>query len=351
MPEYVLAFSLALIVALVITPGVIWLAGKTGALDAPDARKVHKQPIPRIGGLGIYLAFVLAIGGVMSSAALDTEISKGLTGLLLGGTMIVALGLIDDYKNLPAKVKLLGQIIAASVLVIGFDVRIDFISDPFGDYFFFEEYFAIPATIFWIVGITNTVNLIDGLDGLAAGVATIASITIFLVALQQGFIFVAVITAALAGSAMGFLYYNFNPARIFMGDTGSMFLGFILSGVSVIGAVKSAATIALIVPVLALGLPILDTTFAIVRRYRGGVPIFKPDKGHLHHRLLALGFSQRQAVLLMYVISALLGLSAVAMTEVSAWVAIAIAVAVVSAVLYGAKRLGIFRLNTSAHSH
>ena len=236
------------------------------------------------------------------------------------------------------------------MLVIAFDVRIDFITDPFGD-FFYTEWLAIPVTIFWIVGLTNTVNLIDGLDGLAAGVATIASVTIFLVALQQNILLVAVLTAALAGSAIGFLYYNFNPARIFMGDSGSMFLGYMLAGISVIGAVKCAATIALIVPILALGLPILDTTFAIVRRYRGGVPIFKPDRGHLHHRLMDLGFSQRQAVLLMYVISALLGLSAVALTEVSSQFAIAIVCMVVALVLYGAKRIGIFRMNDSAQQH
>ena len=159
------------------------------------------------------------------------------------------------------------------------------------------------------------------------------------------------LTAALAGAAFGFLYYNFNPAKIFMGDSGSQFLGFMLAGISVIGAVKSAATIALIVPILALGLPILDTTFAIVRRYRGGVPIFKPDKGHLHHRLLDLGFSQRQAVLLMYVISALLGLSAVALTEVSTQIAIAIVCVVVAVVLFGAKKLGIFHMKDSAHQH
>ena len=167
------------------------------------------------------------------------------------------IGLIDDYKNLPAKVKLLGQIAAACVVVY-FDVRIDFITDPFGD-FLYLEYLAAPATVFWIVGLTNTVNLIDGLDGLAAGVAVIASITIFLVALQQEVMVVALFTAALAGSALGFLRYNFNPARIFMGDTGSMFLGFILAGISVIGAVKCAATIALIVPILARGVPILPT--------------------------------------------------------------------------------------------
>ena len=310
MPDYVLAFIIAAAVALLVTPGVIFFAKKTGAMDAPDARKVHKRPIPRIGGLGIYIAFMAAMLTIVNEVPVEPDVAFELEGLVVGGSLIVLLGLIDDYKNLPAKVKLLGQIVAACVLVIGFDVRIDFITDPFGDYLFLE-WFAIPATVFWIVGITNTVNLIDGLDGLAAGVACIASTTIFLVALQQSIMFVAVFCAAIAGAALGFLYYNFNPARIFMGDSGSMFFGFMLSGISVIGAVKSAATIALIVPILALGLPILDTTFAIIRRYRGGVPIFKPDKGHLHHRLLDLGFTQRQAVLLMYVISALLGLSAV----------------------------------------
>lgn len=337
MPDYMLAFVIAAGVALLITPGVIFLAAKTGAMDAPDARKVHKKPIPRIGGLGIYAAFMVAMLSVISFVEVSPEVMQELIGLMVGGSLIVLVGVIDDYKNLPAKVKLVGQILAAAILVVGFDVRIDFITDPFGDYLY-TEWLAVPATIFWIVGLTNTVNLIDGLDGLAAGVSTIAAVTIFLVALQQGIILVAVLTAALAGAAFGFLYYNFNPARIFMGDSGSMFLGYMLAGISVIGAVKSAATIALIVPILALGLPILDTTFAIVRRYRGGVPIFKPDKGHLHHRLLDLGFSQRQAVLLMYVISALLGLSAVALTEVSSQLAILIVCVVVAAVLLARKR-------------
>lgn len=349
MPSYVWAFAVALVVALAVTPGVIHLAAKTGAMDAPDARKVHKKPIPRIGGLGIYAAFMVSILLTMAFQSYDDETLHGLIGLLVSGTIIVIVGLIDDYKNLPAKVKLLGQIFAACVLV-AFDVRIDFITDPFGD-FLYLEYLAIPATVFWVVGLTNTVNLIDGLDGLAAGVSTIAAVTIFLVALQQNFFLVAILTAALAGAAFGFLYYNFNPARIFMGDTGSMFLGFMLAGISVIGAVKSAATIALIVPILALGLPILDTTFAIVRRYRGGVPIFKPDKGHLHHRLLDLGFTQRQAVLLMYIISALLGLSAVALTEVSTGIAILIVCFVLMAVFFGAKKLGIFHMKKSVHSH
>ena len=350
MPDYVLAFMIAAVVTLLVTPAVIALAAKTGAMDAPDARKVHKHPIPRIGGIGIYFAFMVAVCIVLSLMELTTEAKGEMIGLLVSGSIIVLVGIIDDYKNLPAKVKLLGQIMAASVLVFAFDVRIDFVTDPFGDYIFLEA-FAAPATIFWLVGLTNTVNLIDGLDGLAAGVSMIAAITICLVALQQGILLVAILTAAIAGAAVGFLYYNFNPARIFMGDSGSMFLGFMLAGISVIGAVKSAATIALIVPILALGLPILDTTFAIVRRYRGGVPIFKPDKGHLHHRLLSMGFTQRQAVLLMYVISALLGTSAVAMTEVSPGFALLILLSVVVSLLYGAKRLGIFHLNNTAHTH
>jgi UDP-GlcNAc:undecaprenyl-phosphate/decaprenyl-phosphate GlcNAc-1-phosphate transferase len=349
MPNYVLAFLIALVIAYIIMPGVIYLAGRTGAMDAPDPRKVHKKPIPRIGGIGIYIAFMVSVLIVSGMMDLSDDTIHGLVGLLLGGSVIVIIGIIDDYRNLPAKVKLVGQIVAACILV-AFDIRIDFVTDPFGDFFYFE-YLAIPITVFWVVGLTNTVNLIDGLDGLAAGVSTIAAVTILLVALQQNIILVAVLTAALAGSAFGFLHYNFNPARIFMGDTGSMFLGFMLAGISVIGAVKSAATIALIVPILALGLPILDTTFAIVRRYRGGVPIFKPDKGHLHHRLLDLGFTQRQAVLLMYVISGLLGLSAIALTEVSSGVAIAIVVVVTATVLLGAKKLGIFTVKKSAETH
>ena len=344
MPAHVLAFMIALGMALILTPAVIAFARQTGALDKPDARKVHVRPIPRIGGIGIYAAFMASILVQLIFADVTPEFMTSLIGLMIGGTIIVAIGIIDDYCDLPAKVKLLGQIFAAAVLVIGFDVRIDVITDPFGDYIYLE-FLAIPATIFWVVGLTNTVNLIDGLDGLAAGVSSIAAVTIFLVAMEEGIPFVAMVTAALAGAAVGFLYYNFNPARIFMGDTGSMFLGFMLAGISVVGAVKSAATIALIVPILALGLPILDTTFAIVRRARNHRPIFKPDKGHLHHRLLAHGFTQKQAVLLMYVVSALFGLCAIALTAVSTQAAALIILIVAAAVLVGARKLGILQLD------
>ncbi len=342
MSLYFWAFAVALLVSLFVMPAVILLAEKTGAMDAPNARKVHKKPIPRIGGLGIYAGFMAAIIFVALKFGLDGEQFRETVGLLVSGSIIVGIGLVDDYKNLPAKLKLLGQIFAAMVLVFGFGVRIDFVTDPFGDYIYLEQ-IAIPATLFWLDGLTNTVNLIEGLDGLAAGVAAIASVTILLIALEQNFVLVAVLTAALAGAAVGFLRYNFHPAKIFMGDTGSMFLGFMIAGISVTGAVKSVVAIALVVPIFALGLPILDTTFAIVRRLRGGVPIFKPDKGHLHHRLLNVGFTQRQAVLLMYVISALLGLSAIALTAVSYQTAALILFIVVVAIVYGVKKLGIAR--------
>lgn len=342
MQTYIVAFTIALAVAYFITPRVKDLAIKLGALDAPDDRKVHTRPIPRMGGLAIYAAFVLA---VLSSMYISREIM----GLLVGGTVILIVGIIDDLKPLPAKVKLLGQIVAASVLVM-FDIRIEWLTNPFGD-MLYVDYLAIPLTILWVVSLTNTVNLIDGLDGLAAGVSTIASVTILLVALQQNFWTVTILTAALAGSALGFLQHNFNPAKIFMGDTGSMFLGYMLAAISILGAVKSAATIALIVPIVALGLPILDTAFAIIRRYMSGKPIFKPDKGHLHHRLLEMGLTQKQAVLLMYVISGCLGLSAIALTEVNKSFGILIIIVLLSVACIGARKIGVLKATKSVESH
>lgn len=344
MPQWALAFFIALGVVLVLTPGVIFLAHRTGAVDKPDARKVHTKPIPRIGGIGIYLAFTVSIIAVTIISNFEGESLNEVIGLLISGTLMFLVGIIDDYKNLPAKVKLLGQIGAAAVLAVGFGVRVDFVTDPFGDYIYLEM-LAVPATIFWLVGLTNTVNLIDGLDGLAAGVAGLAATTIFLVAMEQHFFLITIFTAALAGAAFGFLFYNTNPAQIFMGDSGSLFLGFMLAGISIVGAMKSAATVALIVPILALGIPILDTIFAILRRYLGGQPIFKPDKGHLHHRLLKLGFTQRQAVFLVYVISALLGVSAIALTEVNSQIAVVILIVVVVSIFYGAQKLGILSLS------
>lgn len=342
MQAYLVAFVVALIASVLLTPWVRQLAIKWGAMDAPDARKVHTTPIPRMGGLAIYLAFVVAVVASM-------HLTREIVGLLIGGSVILAVGIIDDIYQLPAKVKLFWQIVAASVLVI-FDMRIEWFTNPFGGYIYLE-YFAIPITILWVISLTNVVNLIDGLDGLAAGVSVIAAVTIILVALKQGFYPVAVLTAALAGGATGFMKYNFNPATIFMGDTGSMFLGYMLAAISMLGAVKSATTIALVVPGVALGLPIMDTAFAIVRRYTNGQPIFKPDKGHLHHRLLAMGLSQKQTVLLMYVISAGLGFSAILLADASRTSAMVIIGVIIAVVVVGARKIGILHDAESAETH
>ena len=324
---------LAALVSYILTPYIKSLAFKIGAVDKPDNRKVHKKIMPRLGGLAIYIAFII---GVVSSLELTWDI----VGILTGATVIVLVGVLDDKYQLPAKVKLLGQIIAACIL-IAFDIRIEWINNPFGGYIYLDKFISVPLTIFWIISFTNVVNLIDGLDGLAAGVSAIASLTVILVAVQMGYFHIAVLTAALAGGIIGFIRYNFNPATIFMGDTGSMFIGYMLAAISVYGAVKTAATIALIVPAIALGLPIMDTAFAIMRRYTNGRPIFQPDKGHLHHRLLAMGMNQKQAVLLMYAISAVLGIAAVLWAEVDGFYAALIIAVIITAVAIGAKKIGI----------
>jgi len=321
-PGIVASFVLALLVAYLATPAVRRLAVGTGALDRPDTgpagRHIHTKPTPRLGGLAIFAGFSLAVGLGMAWSHL--ALWQQFLGLWLGAFMVVVVGVIDDYLNLPAKIKLTGQVLAALTFV-AFGNSVEWLSNPWAAGPFpgmmYIGKWGVPLTIFWVVGVTNTLNLIDGLDGLAAGVATIASVTLLLVALREGQPYVVLVTAALAGAALGFLPHNFNPAKIFMGDTGSMFLGFTLAAIAVQGTLKSATTIALAVPLLALGLPIIDTTLAIVRRFIHGRPIFQADRGHLHHRLLALGLSQRQAVLILYFVSACFGLSAVALADVS----------------------------------
>lgn len=317
-----ISFALSALVAYCSTPAVARLAIRTGAIDEPDSkpggRHIHNKPTPRLGGLAIFAGFTIAIAVAAFIAHVPDW--EHLLELWYGALAIVIVGVIDDYFELPAKLKLAGQILAAVIFVATGNV-VDWISNPWAKSPFpgmsYIGQWGIPITIFWLVGITNTMNLIDGLDGLAAGVGSIASITLLLVAWQEGQFYVMIIAAAAAGAALGFLPYNFHPAQIFMGDTGSMLLGFVLGAVAVQGMLKSATTIALAVPILALGLPILDTTLAIVRRIIHGRPIFQADKGHLHHRLLALGLNQRQAVIILYFVSGCFGLSAVALADVS----------------------------------
>ena len=215
------------------------------------------------------------------------------------------LGVIDDLKPLPAKVKFVCQIIV-SLIAFSFGVKIGVLSNPFGGMIILPYWVSMAVSVFWLVGITNTINLIDGLDGLAAGISVIAGITLSIIALQTNQVFGAVIILTLVGGTIGFLRYNFNPAKIFMGDSGSLFLGFTLAAISITSVLKLAATVTILLPLLILGFPILDTTFAIVRRAANGKPIFQPDKGHLHHRLLGIGLSQRRVVIVIYGFSSLM---------------------------------------------
>lgn len=329
-----IAFFISLFLTCWLTPQVKTLAIRFGAVDHPDHRRVHKGVIPRMGGVAIFVAFVLS---VLVTSPLTIE----LVGFLIGGTLIVALGMADDIWQISARWKLLGQIGASLVLALG-GTQIQWITNPFGGYIYFE-WLAIPLTVFWMVSMINVVNLLDGLDGLAAGVVAIAALTVMIVSILHQLWPIALLMAALAGSCLGFLTYNFNPAQIFMGDTGSMFLGYVMGAVSIMGAVKSATTLALIIPCIALGLPILDTAFAIFRRKLAGKPVFKPDKGHLHHRLLELGLSQKKVVLAMYFFSICLAVGAIALSELQPLFGMAIIAALLILAVAGAIKIGILR--------
>lgn len=305
---------ISFVIALAVTPFVKKIAFKVGAVDVPtEARKIHKKPMPRMGGLGIFIAFVIVMcikGG---------PLTKSEIGMMIGAFIIVCGGIVDDIKPIRPLHKLAIQLIAASCLIFT-GVFIKSVTNPFhsfGNEFFNIGIFFIPFTIVWIIGITNALNLIDGLDGLAAGIGFISCITIYFVAIIADRGSIATLTIILAGAILGFLPYNFNPASIFMGDTGSQLLGFLLAAISMEGAVKSATAFALAVPILAIGLPIYDTLFAMIRRKVNGKPISQADKGHLHHRLLDLGLTQRQSVIVMYLISACLGAFAIIAMQIS----------------------------------
>lgn len=330
----------ALIICLILVPGVGRLAIKIGAVDKPNARKVHTTLMPRMGGLAIYLSFLLVV-------VVSQPMNRELMGLLLGATVLIAVGIWDDCKDIPAKVKLVGQIIAACIPV-AFGVRVEFMSNPLANDPLHLAIFAAPVTVIWIVGIINAVNLIDGLDGLAAGTSIIAAVTMAIVGYSNGQHTMMALALILAGAALGFLRYNFHPAKIFMGDTGSMFLGYILSVLAVLGVAKSVTFISLVTPILVLGIPIFDTFFAIVRRTVKHKPLFKPDKEHLHHCLLNMGFSHRDTVLVIYGINIILAASGLLISYVTTTQAMILLVIISTVVLIGARKLGIIGLKNSA---
>lgn len=331
----------AMATSLVLTPVIRRLAFRLGALDKPVARSVHKHPVPLLGGVAIFIGFAASCAYAFGLG------QRSIQGILLGGAFVVLFGVADDYLRLSPKTKLLGQL-ASACIPIAFGVQIKTLNVPLIGAVDLG-WWGVPATILWFIAVINVINLIDGLDGLAAGITSIAAVTLLVSALQTHQPLAAVVlAAALAGAVLGFLPYNFNPAKIFMGDAGSMFLGYALAAVSVEGSLKSPAAVALAVPLLALGLPILDTALAILRRVQRGRPIGEADKEHLHHRLLKLGLSQREAVMVMYMASGWLGVSALAITGVGTALALVILAFVVFSLYFLVRKVGMVQVGTRA---
>jgi UDP-GlcNAc:undecaprenyl-phosphate GlcNAc-1-phosphate transferase len=307
--HYLLIGAIGALVTLIVTPIVRQIAIARGLVDTPGGRKVHSTPIPRLGGVAIFAGVMVAMA---AQAAGEYYLGWGGTlieggtarvrifGVLAAMTVIFLVGLIDDLFTLSPGLKLLGQVVAAAIAVAS-GLKIAYVGNPFGGGLVSLGLLAAPVTLVYIVGFTNVINLIDGLDGLAAGVTGIAAVSLLLLAAQANRLEAAALAAAVIGVCAAFLRYNFHPASIFMGDSGALFLGFTLSAISLMGVMKSTATIALAVPLLIVGVPIFDTASAIVRRVLHRRPIQEADRGHIHHRLLGRGFDQTQTVLIIYV--------------------------------------------------
>ena len=341
----IFAFIVSFAFTFATTPLVRRFAFKIGAIDIPkDNRRMHKKPTPRIGGLAIIFGFTVA-------TLCFAQPSRQLYGTLAGAAIIAVMGVIDDCKNLPAKLKFVIQIIAALVVVFAGDIKIDVFTNPNflsdNPYWVLPEWLSVTLTVIWIVFITNAVNFIDGLDGLAAGVSAIMSISLVFISIRVGEYSIAILGIALMGSCFGFLPFNFNPAKIFMGDTGSPFLGFMLATLSIQGVFKSYAVISFAVPLLILGLPLFDALFAMIRRILRGQSPMTADRGHLHHRLVDMGFSQKQTVFILYAISGVLGITAVLLAESGVLRALLLVICVLILLLIGSM-LG---KNSYVHQH
>lgn len=305
MATYLCVYLGAAVLALLATPVVIRLARRFGAVAQPGVRTVHKRPIPRVGGVAIFCAAVAAIVAVLFlDNAIGVQFRQArlkLLTLLCSATFIFLIGLIDDLRGLPARLKFAAELAAAVALCVA-GVRIADIHLT-GSFVLPLGYGGYLLTVLWVVGLTNAVNLSDGLDGLAAGVSAVACAAIAVFAIHSGQVIMAVFMLALVGSLSGFLVFNFNPAKVFMGDCGSLFLGFIIAASSVMCVAKSTALVGLALPALALGIPIFDTLFSMLRRFLERRSLFAPDRSHFHHRLLGLGLSQRHAVMAIYLIT------------------------------------------------
>ncbi len=318
MVTYLVAFAMSCVAALVLTSLTRRLAERYGWYDSPaESRKVHTKPIPRIGGVAIAVAFWLP---VLSLYFYDNDIGAAyharpelIIGLGTGSLIMIATGLWDDLRGMRPTVKLVMQI-AAALVAWNCGYQIAAVANPFSALPIEFGVMALPFTILWIVAIVNAINLMDGLDGLAGGIALICVLTLFVIGVLNTNVIVGLTTIALAGALVGFLRHNFNPASIFMGDSGSLFLGYALALTSISGSAKSSTVVSIMIPMVALGLPLMDTILAVLRRWIKGRPIFGADRGHIHHQLLDLGYSHKNAVLILYAGCLVLGLGALALT-------------------------------------
>lgn len=349
--------------SLLLTPLAIWIAPRIGAVDRPDHRKVHARPIPRIGGIAVYggfLAGLLFAAKATGSLLAVRQVSVYWSVFAMCATGMFILGLIDDLRHISFKVKFIFQILAASAIWIG-GFRIVEVTHPFQEgTLVFPVWLSVAITILWVVGITNAMNLIDGLDGLAAGIALIMTTTVACIAFIQGQTGVVAASVALVGSLVGFLFFNFNPAKVFLGDSGSMFLGFTLAVISTRGSQKGPTAVAVLIPLLVMALPILDTSLAVSRRllrlgrtrqelghgigymFRNLDHLFLPDRGHLHHRLMDIGYGHRAAVVVLYLAVLTLALAALALVIAKSRMVAAVMVGILAACLAGFVLLHVF---------
>lgn len=352
--DIIIAFLLAFITAFMLTPKTIKIAKKIGAVDSPkDERRVNKIVMPRLGGVAVVAGFLVSMAYLLISLTLENQINLTqdnyhlkLAGYFIGMFIITLTCFIDDIKGVSAVIKLIAQIVAASIVVLA-GSRIDIsniaIFDQFSDSVNFLHTISIILTIGWIVGITNAINLIDGLDGLSSGISIISCVSMLIIFTLNGSPIISIILiTALIGALAGFLPYNINPAKTFIGDTGSNFLGFTLAVVSILGVAKTYTALVVVAPIIILGLPIFDTIFAIIRRIiknkslRG---IMKPDAGHLHHKLLRHGFTQKESVVILYCISASLGMFSVILLESGIWKALSFLLIVIAVFALGYKEV------------
>ena len=355
--DIAIAFLLAFITAFVITPYTIRLAKKVGAVDMPNDRRVNKKPMPRLGGLAVIAGFLVSVIYLVISASIEGKINLlednlniKLLGILGGMLVLGIVCYIDDVKDIKPLVKLAGQV-AAAVIVASSGVLIDNFTIPFKENsFVLNEVFSFILTVGWIVGITNAINLIDGLDGLSSGITLISCLSLVVVfALNESPLIAIILITALAGAIVGFLPYNFNPAKTFIGDVGSNFMGFALAIISILGVAKTYTAIVLIAPIMILALPIFDTIWAIIRRIiksKSIKGVFKADRGHLHHRLMAKGYTQKQSVLILYGATATLGMTAIILLDSGIWKAASFALLVIAIVAIGYRdfvKLSVFK--------